>query len=124
MTGIDLTYASSGAVFRQTLIVQDADTERFFENVDKLPNGCWFWAGARSRGAGNRKWYGSFRVGKKVIRAHRFACDHLGGKVCPPGHHRDHTCGFSLCVNPDHLEVVTHRENQERKIKRKATNGH
>jgi hypothetical protein len=91
---------------------------RFYKYVDILPNGCWFWTGARSRGKGNRKWYGSFKFKGKSIRAHRFACDVIGGKVCPPGWHRDHTCKFSLCVCPDHIEPVTHQVNQERKMER------
>lgn len=28
------------------------DIKRFLKYVDKLPNGCWFWTGARSRGQG------------------------------------------------------------------------
>lgn len=92
------------------------DVERFMRYVDKLPNGCWFWTGARSRGKGNRKWYGSFRLGKRTVRAHRFASEVLGQEVCPPGHHRDHLCCFSLCVNPAHIEVVTREENQRRKV--------
>jgi hypothetical protein len=96
-----------------------ADVERFFRYVEKLPNGCWFWTGARSRGRGNKKWYGSFRVDGTAVRAHRFSCDVVAGRVCPPGHHRDHTCEFSLCVNFDHIEIVTHEVNQERKMARR-----
>lgn len=106
-----------------------SDIDRFMSFVDKLPNGCWFWTGARSRGKGNRKWYGSFWVSSKtkegrlkkgvVVRAHRYACDVLGGNPIRPGEHRDHTCEFSLCVNPSHLEVVTLAENQRRKISRR-----
>jgi hypothetical protein len=95
-----------------------ADIDRFMSYVDKLPNGCWFWAGARSRGTGNKKWYGSFKFQGATVRAHRFAHDFLAGKVLPPGHHRDHTCCFSLCVNPDHIEATTHQENQSRKTER------
>lgn len=68
---------------------------------------------------GNRKWYGSFRLGKRVVRAHRFACDVLGDSPCPDGFHRDHTCCFSLCVNPAHLEPVSREENQARKVSRR-----
>ena len=96
-----------------------ADVRRFMRYVDKLPCGCWFWTGARSRGKGNKKWYGSFSVSGRVVRAHRFSCDVIGKKPCPPGHHRDHTCEFSLCVNPDCFEVVTHEENQRRKVERR-----
>lgn len=97
----------------------DADVKRFMRYVDKLPNGCWFWTGGRSRGSGNRKWYGSFRLGAGTIRAHRFASEALGGAPCPPGYHRDHTCCFSLCVNPAHLEVVSREVNQDRKVQRR-----
>jgi hypothetical protein len=97
-----------------------ADVDRFMRLVDVLPNGCWYWTGARSRGKGNRKWYGSFKVGKTSVRAHRFACEAIGGKTCPPGHHRDHVCRFSMCVNPDHLEVVTREVNQQRKVERRS----
>jgi hypothetical protein len=94
--------------------------DRFMNYVEKLPNGCWYWTGARSRGKGNKKWYGSFWIGKgKVMRAHAFACEVIGERPCPPGHHRDHTCCFSMCVNPDHLEVVLKEVNQERKVRRK-----
>ena len=103
-----------------TLAFSDADVARFMRYVEKLPNGCWFWTGARSRGKDNRKWYGSFRLGARTIRAHRFSCEALGGRDCPPEHDRDHTCCFSLCVNPDHIEVVPKTINQERKIERRA----
>jgi hypothetical protein len=97
----------------------EKDISRFMGYVDKLPNGCWYWTGARSRGKGNRKWYGSFNIKGRVVRAHRFASEVLGEQQCPPGFHRDHKCHFSMCVNPKHIEIVTHEENQERKMARK-----
>jgi hypothetical protein len=103
-----------------TLAFTDTDVARFYRYVEKLPSGCWFWSGARSRGKGNRKFYGSFRLGNRTVRAHRFACEAIGGRDCPPEHDRDHTCEFSLCVNPDHIEVVPKTVNQARKIERRA----
>ena len=103
-----------------SFVFDEEDIVRFLSYVDKLPNGCWFWTGARSRGSGNKKWYGSFGVKGKVVRAHRFSAEALGGKgPLPKGGHRDHTCVFSLCVNPAHIEYVSHIENQERKLTRK-----
>jgi len=93
-----------------------ADLTRFMSFVEVLPCGCWAWTGARSRGRGNKKWYGSFRVGGRVVRAHVWSHDTIGGKVCPPGWHRDHTCRFSLCVAPHHLDATTPEENQRRKV--------
>lgn len=98
-----------------------SEIARFMKFVDKLPNGCWFWTGARSRGCGNRKWYGSFWYRGKAIRAHNFSCHEIGRQPpLLPGQHRDHTCVFSLCVNFDHVEIVSKAVNQERKMMRKA----
>lgn len=93
------------------------DVQRFMGYVEKLWCGCWYWTGARSRGKGNVKWYGSFWLPDHgSIRAHRFSCGAIGLKgPLPVGHHRDHLCNFSMCVNPDHFEYVTHRENELRK---------
>lgn len=101
----------------QLLQATRADVERFMRYVEILPSGCWFWSGARSRGKDRgRKWYGSFRLGKRTVRAHRFACEVIGGergrRACPPGHDRDHECQFTLCVNPDHVKIITKPENR------------
>ncbi|MDJ0921067.1 MAG: hypothetical protein QNI84_08055 [Henriciella sp.] len=92
-----------------------ADVDRFMKKVKKLPNGCWFWTGGRSRGQGNSLPYGTFSLQGRGVRAHVFAAEVIGKKVCPPGHHRDHTCEFSLCVNPDHIEIVPASENLKRR---------
>lgn len=102
------------------MIWTQKDIERFIKLLDVLLCGCWYWLGARSRGRGNRKWYGTFKVGGTSVRAHRFAAEALGGKSCGAGCHRDHTCGFSMCVNPAHIEIVTHAENQRRKVERQT----
>lgn len=90
------------------------DIARFMSKVDILPNGCWFWTGGRSRGQGNKKWYGSFSVKGKTVRAHRFSCDVFKKQPLPKDHDRGHTCDFSLCVNPEHLEIVPKKQNQEK----------
>lgn len=104
-----------------------ADVERFMRFVVVLPCGCWLWVGARSRGKGNRLWYGSFSFWcpqlkkRRTVRAHRFSSEVLGKKHCPPGHDRDHNCELSLCVNPECIEVVPKAVNQERKVLRRRS---
>lgn len=95
------------------------DIDRFMSYVDKLPCGCWYWTGARSRGKGNKKWYGSFWVNGKTIRALSFSCWAIGGKELPEGHDRDHKCCFSMCVNPDCIDIVPKEINQKRKMERR-----
>lgn len=59
--------------------------------------------------------YGEFftqRVNGKVkmVHAHRFSYEVVKGKI-PDGLVIDHLCRNSKCVNPDHLEPVTQKEN-------------
>lgn len=103
-------------------LVTENDHTRFMRHVEILPYNhpvlktpCWLWVGAKSRGRGNRKWYGTFHVNRQRVRAHRFAHDVLGGGTCPAGWHRDHRCGVSLCVNPHHIEAVPKEVNELRK---------
>ena len=95
----------------------DADVARFLSFVEVLPCGCWYWTGARSRGKNrSRKWYGTFYYKGRHVRAHRFSDEVLSRRgPLPPGHHRDHTCHFSMCVRLDHIERVTHEENELRR---------
>ncbi len=73
--------------------------------VQPEPNtGCHLWAGAVS-GRG----YGYYR-GR---RAHRVAYEATFGAI-PQGLVLDHLCRQPLCVNPKHLEAVTHRTNSMR----------
>jgi hypothetical protein len=99
------------------------DVKRFMSYVEVLQGGCWYWTGARSRGKGNKKWYGSFHYNGKTIRAHRFSAIYIGGqRELEKGEHRDHVCRFSMCVNPEHTEIVTHEENQKRKVDARSRN--
>ncbi len=101
-------------------ILVDAAWGRFVAKLDtsRGPEGCWLWIGAKSRGKGNRDWYGSFAVGvvagvRYIVRAHIFAAVAAG--LARPGLTRDHICGNGLCVNPLHLEETTRSENSLRR---------
>ncbi len=82
--------------------------ERFWAKVDKAESGCWNWTASLRNGG-----YGQFRVGDVVNLAHRFYYEHVRGPV-PVGLELDHLCRNRTCVNPDHLEPVTHTENMQR----------
>jgi len=77
-----------------------------WSRVDRSGN-CWVWVGGLSRGYGRFQLNG--RKGPRVL-AHRLVWEELCGPV-PRGFELDHLCRNKRCVNPSHLEVVTHREN-------------
>ena len=81
--------------------------ERFWAKVRKT-DGCWLWTGSHN-GLG----YGTIRsVGRKMY-VHRYSYELLVGPI-PAGLELDHLCRVPGCVNPDHLEPVTHAENLRR----------
>lgn len=75
--------------------------------------GCWIWQGETANNGYGRT---SIRVssGKwKRESAHRASYEAFVGEI-PKGLVIDHLCRNILCVNPEHLEPVTQRENSFR----------
>lgn len=88
----------------------------FWAKVDKdgpLPDfapdlgPCWIWQAARTKHG-----YGMFGVSPPRL-AHRRAYEWLVGPI-PEGLPLDHLCRVPPCVNPQHLEPVTHTQNMRR----------
>ena len=70
--------------------------------------GCWIWKG-KPKDTG----YGQVKIGGRngrVVDAHQAVYELVVGPV-PSGKELDHLCRTPLCVNPAHLEPVTHRVN-------------
>src|SRR2546426_6874926 len=94
--------------------------KRFWEKVQKtgpvpanfpLFGNCWLWLGHIDKKSG----YGKFGLycspnRSRTVSAHAYAYEATHGRV-PAGLELDHLCRVRSCVNPFHLEAVTHRQN-------------
>jgi hypothetical protein len=94
--------------------------ERLIAN-SVVEDGCWVWIGRR--GGGRRGEYGHVNVrvnGKhKTLKAHRLAYVVFKGEI-PNGMTVDHKCTNPLCINPDHLDLVTGERNTQLRDERRA----
>ena len=78
-------------------------------------NGCWRWIGCIVQCKHHsKKWpYGRFVKDGKQVTAHRAGYEIYKGPI-PDKMELDHLCRNTICVNPAHLEPVTHSENIRR----------
>lgn len=84
-----------------TLSIED----KFWSKVSKAEGGCWIWQGYIAETG-----YGRLNASGKTVYAHRASYEIHVGPI-PEGLTIDHLCRVRACVNPDHLEVVTLKEN-------------
>lgn len=82
--------------------------DRFWAKVSKSHDqDCWIWTGATGHNG-----YGRFGVNGKLHSPHRFSYELSFGSISAKLQ-IDHKCRNRACVNPDHLQAVTHKQNQE-----------
>jgi hypothetical protein len=81
--------------------------ERFWERVDvRGPDECWPWKAGKNGG------YGTFWIGAKRVKAHRFAYELVKGPI-PAGQKVCHSCDNPSCCNPAHLWPGTDLDNMK-----------
>lgn len=105
--------------------------ERIESSYVITENNCWEYTKARTK-------FGYGKVGLKQngayhsFTAHRVYYQLVNGFIDDESLVIDHLCDNPPCINPDHLEVITHRENNARGVgitannirKTKCDNGH
>ena len=84
--------------------MNDSTLKKFYAKISQT-NTCWIWVGAQTPGG-----YGKMGVGGKTKYAHRLSYEHWNGPI-PHKLQIDHLCRVRQCVNPQHLEAVSGREN-------------
>ena len=99
---------------KQRRFTDSADSLRYYS--ERLPNGCLIWTGAVAQRTG----YGLKRHEGRLMGVHRVAYILSHGPI-PDGMEVDHLCFNRLCIEPDHLDLTTKRENLRRRNERDWT---
>jgi HNH endonuclease len=95
------------------MLIEPRFTNKYAMDAD---TGCWVWIAATDKHG-----YGLFTKPAAIWKpgtarhwmAHRYCYEMHRGPI-PEGLVLDHLCRNTSCVNPDHLEAVTHGENLRR----------
>jgi hypothetical protein len=82
--------------------------------------GCWLWTGPTSGDNGRGKNYPRMSLSGQTVAVHIVMFTNEHGYV--PGKKQvDHICRRRLCVNPEHLELVTQLQNCRRRDRARRT---
>lgn len=104
------------------------------DRVWVTPYGCWLWLGGDD---GSGEWHGLGAYGRilrpgtrRVMPVHRYVFETFVGPI-PYGYDVDHMCAkwapdprpCRKCVNPDHLQAIPPKLNQQLKLLRRRGYG-
>lgn len=93
---------------------RDTIWAKVMARVKVQPDGCWLWTGPTSGTTGRGRGYPRMSLDGATMAVHKVMWIIKHGPV-PPKKQLDHTCRTRLCVNPDHTEMVTHKQNCKRR---------
>lgn len=93
-------------------------TRERFEAKTDTSGDCHVWTGAKSDVG-----YGQIRVAGKLHYAHRLAYETAHGPI-PDGLVIDHACHNRACVNAEHLQAVTTKQNLENIAAARSSTGY
>lgn len=77
--------------------------ERILSNIENWKD-CWNWKGTVSKD------YAVMKLHSRQVRVHRLIYELLVAPI-PKGYVVDHVCKNKKCINPNHLQPVTSKEN-------------
>jgi hypothetical protein len=83
--------------------------QRRMQRVRLSESGCWEWMGCLDKCGYGRV----LGANNASIPAHRYFYEQEKGPI-HAGKEVDHLCRNRRCVNPQHLEAVSHKKNMER----------
>lgn len=87
--------------------------------LEPIPiSGCWIWIGATD-GKGYGHMASAYK--KSPMKAYRVSYELFNGKI-PKGLVVRHKCDIPSCVNPNHLEIGTQKDNMQDASKRGRLN--
>jgi hypothetical protein len=74
---------------------------------------CWLWTGLKGyNGYGRVRWNG------REVYVHRLIYEQLKTSI-PSNLFCDHICKVRECCNPEHIDIVTQKENNNRSMRKR-----